>query len=847
MKNKILFLAALLIVASSLNPIFSQAQTSPAANAVTINFFLPGEADKDIGEQIEKAERLIHQLLDIYKKHQQKKTGEKPKEVVTFSAPGWSQKISRKVRSKIIQKLISQWGSRIEIISGNQVWALHQGHLRLISKKDFEKIQKKAETRLDPLLQGQYTKTYDGGKDGNSKLKGNAHQAVAGKYADPNSNSLTPVQAQPGIQLSYLDRSVNPCQDFYHFACGTWIKKNPIPAEYPRWGTFDALARKNKVLLRKLLNQMQEQKAKISSNEAKLSNLYGSCMDKKSVDKEGGKPLFPEIKKIDALSSKKDLAQEIAHLQMLGVPALFNFGSEQDYQNADKMIAALDQGGFALPDRDYYLKKNFAKDRAAYLKHMQKMLELAGESSAQAQQDAGEALAVETALAQIALNRVSQRDPLKVNHKITLSELEKISPDFNWSAYFKAAGTPKFKVLNAADYGFIKNLSAVIRQTRLQNWKSYLKWQLVHAEASALSSAFVNEDFAFFGKRLRGSKKLMPRWERCVNFANNGMGEALGKIYVDKNFPPEAKKEARKLLLEIEKSMNQDIHSISWMDIKTKEQALKKLKAMKNKVGYPKRWRDYSKLQIKKGDNIGNYERAAGFEFKREIGKIGKKTDRSEWQMTPPTVNAYYDPAENDMNFPAGILQPPFYDPKADLSSNLGAIGAVEGHELTHGFDDQGRMYDAKGNLRNWWTPQDASNFKSRAQCLVNQYSQYVVSKDPKDPQKDVKINGKLTLGENTADNGGIHLAYSALERNIISQPQKIGGFTPEQRFFIAWAQTWCANQTEQSKKLQALTDPHSLPEYRANGAVSNMPEFGQAFSCPAKSPMVRQNACRVW
>jgi len=656
-----------------------------------------------------------------------------------------------------------------------------------------------------------------------------------------------PRQSELGIQLSYLDHAVNPCDDFYHFACGTWLKNNPIPPDRSRWGTFDMLGKKNREVLRKILVDAELKKNAADPNSKKLADLYGSCMDKSTIEDKGAKPLRPELERISALNSKKQLAAEVSHLQKIGVSALFSFSSQQDYQDATRMIAAFDQGGFALPDRDYYLKKHFSKDREAYLKHIQKMLELSGESATKAAVDARNTLTIETALAKNSLDRVSQRDPLKVSHKIQIEEFEKLSPSFDWAQYLKNSKAPKFKMLNVADYGFFKDLGNVINQMPLQSWKSYLRWELVHSMAPELSSNFVNEDFAFYGTRLQGQKKLLPRWERCVRFADGGLGFALGKLYVQQYFPPQAKQDAADLLAEIEASMSSDISGLTWMGPETKMKALEKLKAMKNKIGYPKRWRDYSKLAIVQGDNLGNAERSSAFEFHRQLSKIGTPTDRDEWDMTPPTVNAYYDAQENDMNFPAGILQPPFYDPQADVASNLGAIGAVEGHELTHGFDDEGRLYDSQGNLRSWWTPKDAVAFKKRAECLVNQYSQYVVVKDVKDPKKDVKINGKLTLGENTADNGGARLAYAALQNKIASGAQSAGGFTPAQRFFIAWGQTWCQNQTQQSKRLQTLIDPHSSAKYRANGVVSNMPEFRQAFSCPEKSPMVSQNACQVW
>ncbi len=506
-------------------------------------------------------------------------------------------------------------------------------------------------------------------------------------------------------------------------------------------------------------------------------------------------------------------------------------------------VANADQGGLGLPDRDYYLKTDDKSEelRKKYVAHVQKMFELLGDKSDAAAAEAQTVMRIETALAKGSMTRVERRDPKALDHKLTSTELQKLSPDFQWQVYFTKVGLPSLSSLNVAVPNFFKILNQEIAKDSVDDWKTYLRWHLLHANAAQLSSPFLNENFAFYGKTLQGQQELKPRWKRCTEYVDDYLGEALGQAYVEKYFPPKAKEQALTIVNEIRAAMEHDINSLTWMSPATKQQALGKLHAMANKIGYPDKWRDYSKLEIVRGDNLGNVTRARDFEFNRQLGKIGKPVDKGEWDMTAPTVNAYYNPQMNDINFPAGVLQPPAFDPNSDAAPNYGDTGGTVGHELTHGFDDEGRQFDAQGNLRDWWTPEDGKEFEKRASCISDQYSKYVIVDD-------IKINGKLTLGEDVADLGGLLLAYMAWKQDTMNQKlEPTEGLTPEQRFFVGYGQSWCGQVRDESKRLRATVDPHSPEKYRTNGVVSNMPQFQEAFHCKAGQPMVNANRCRVW
>jgi putative endopeptidase len=641
---------------------------------------------------------------------------------------------------------------------------------------------------------------------------------------------------------AFLDKTADPCNNFYQYACGGWRAKNPVPADYARWGRFEELLERNQKVLREIL----EASAAASSRgpiDQKIGDYYASCMDEAAIEKKSLTPLKPELDRIEALKSVSGLPALVARLHALGANALFRFGSQPDIKNSTQNIAVAVQGGLGLPDRDYYLNQDprSVELRAKYLAHVRKMFELAGTPAAAAEAQAKAVLEIETSLAKASLDRVARRDPYKNYHKLTRKELAALSPSFDWNRYFVASAAPAFDSLNVQNPDFIRDVQALLKSESLDNWKAYLTWHLLHTAAPMLPKAFEEEDFDFFRRTLAGQKEQQPRWKRCVSATDADLGEALGQKYVAKNFPPEAKKRMLALVAAIEKAMETDLKDLDWMTPETKKRALEKLHAVANKIGYPDKWRDYTALKIVRGDALGNSLRSNEFAGEYELAKIGKPVDPKEWTMTPPTVNAYYSPSMNNINFPAGILQPPFFDATADDAVNYGGIGAVIAHELTHGFDDQGRKYDAHGNLSDWWTDQDAKEFEKRAQCFVHEYSAFTAVDS-------VKLNGNLTLGENTADNGGLRLAFMALMDTIEGKShEKIEGFTPEQRFFLSWGQVWCQNTTEEQARLRAATDPHSPGEYRVNGVVSNMPEFQKAFACTAGQPMVRQNACRVW
>lgn len=644
--------------------------------------------------------------------------------------------------------------------------------------------------------------------------------------------------------VSSLDKSADPCVDFYQFACGGWIKNNPIPADQAIWSRFGELAERNRTVLRGILENSATA-TKRSANEQKIGDYYASCMDEDSINKKGIAVLKPEFDRIAGMKDKAGLPALLAHFHSEAIDALFGFYSGADFKNAKEVIAQADQGGISLPDRDYYLKDDpkSVELRKAFSEHVAKTFTLLGDAPDKAATEAKAVMGIETALAKGSMDRVERRDPEKVYHKLSQQDWQGLTPSFSFAKYLSDLGTPTFTGLNVASPDFFKALDAELKTVSLDDLKTYLRWHLVRSQVQALPKAFVDEDFNFYGKTLRGTKELQPRWKRCVAAADGDLGEALGQVFVEKYYPPEAKERTLKMVNQLEAALHQDISELPWMSDTTKKQALVKLAAIRNKIGYPAKWRDYSALKIERGDALGNSLRANAFEAHRQLAKIGTPLDKQEWQMTPPTVNAYYDPTENDINFPAGILQPPFYDFKADDALNFGGMGAVIGHELTHGFDDQGALFDPEGNLKNWWTPEDEKAFKERTQCIVDEYDQFVAVDD-------VHVRGKLTLGENTADNGGLRIAHMALMKSLADagkQPEKIDGFTPEQRLFIGWGQIWCQNQTDQMARMLALNNEHSPGNYRANGVVQNMPEFQKAWGCKAGQPMVRANACRVW
>lgn len=648
-------------------------------------------------------------------------------------------------------------------------------------------------------------------------------------------------QRQPVLDVSSMDKSIDPCVDFYTYSCGNWMKKNPIPADQSSWSAYSKLQDETLLQLRGLLESASVADPKRPPVQQKIGDYYSSCMDERRIEAAGAAPLKPALQEIDKLSSKEELADLVARMVDEGV--LFDFSSQQDFRDANQVIAGLDQGGLGLPDRDYYLKDDAKSQqlRKEYVAHVQKMFRLLGDKSELAVQEAETVMRIETGLAKGSLTRVERREPKNLDHKMTNEQLAALSPSFHWDRYFAKVGLGTVPSLNVATPEFFKIMDREIKGEDLDHWKTYLRWHLVHANAAYLSSAFVNANFDFYRRTLRGVEQIQPRWKRCVNYVDNDLGEALGQAYVERYFSPEAKQSALKMVHQIEDAMEHDIKSLPWMSDATKQRALEKLHAVANKVGYPDKWRDYSKLEIVPGDEMGNVTRARNFEFQRDLHKIGKPVDRGEWEMTPPTVNAYYNPQKNDINFPAGVLQPPLFDASSDAAPNYGNTGGTIGHELTHGFDDEGRQFDAQGNLRDWWTADDGKAFVQRASCISDQYAQYTIVDD-------TKINSKLTLGEDVADLGGLILAYMAWKTDTQGQNlQALEGFTPEQRFFIGYAQSWCTNERDETKRLRATVDPHSPEKYRANGVVSNLPEFGQAFHCKPVSPMVRQNACRVW
>jgi len=651
----------------------------------------------------------------------------------------------------------------------------------------------------------------------------------------------------PGLDKRFIDTTADPCQDFFQYACGNFTKLYPIPNDRSAYGTGAMLVEHNERVLHSILDKAAAGGANRTPNEQKIGDAYASCLNVEAINQAGLKPLQAELDRINALKSKDELPALLAHFQLIGVNAFLSFGEQQDFKDARKQIAVVDQGGLGLPERDYYFRTGDApaKTRAQYVQHIANMLKLMGEPEAKAASDAQAIMQLETALAKVSMDITSQREPKNVYHLMPVSELSTLAPGVAWTNFLSASGAPPVTELNVANPEFFKGLNALLASTSLDTIKAYLRWQLINAVPGlALPAAFDEEKFDFYGRKMRGQPEQRARWKRCVQATDAGLGEAIGQVFVAQEFSPANKQATLQMVNDIEAAMDQDIDTLDWMSPATKVKAKEKLHAVADKIGYPDHWRDYSTLTIVRDDAYGNTMRATEFEARRQLAKIGKPVDRGEWGMSPATVDAYYNPSMNDINFPAGILQPPFYASNATDAENYGHVGGIVGHELTHGFDDEGRQFDANGNLQDWWTAEDGKKFDQKADCEVKEYGNFVVVDD-------VKINGKLTLGENTADNGGLRLAYMAFladaKRKGIDLSAKQDGYTPAQQFFLGHGQNWCGATRPEQLRLQVQTDPHSPRTFRVNGVVQNMPEFGAAFGCKPGQPMMPANACRVW
>lgn len=670
--------------------------------------------------------------------------------------------------------------------------------------------------------------------------------AGAAGFAQSSSNDKKDDKPAPGFSLDNIDKTADPCVDFYQYACGNWLKKTEIPADRSSWASFTELDERNLGIERGILEKAAAGGASRDGIDQRIGDLYGSCMDEKTVEAKGFTPVKPELDRVAAIQDKGALIEELARLDLNGTSALFNFYSSPDPHNAEMMIAFIDQGGLSLPDRDYYIKDDarMVDMRKHLTDYIVEAFTLTGQSPEQAAESAKTILRFETALAQASMDRTTRRDPKNRDHKMTRDEAIALAPNFQLNRYFTTLDAPSFSALNVSNPDFFRKVNETLAGESLDSLKTYVSWRIIRNAAPWLSQPFVEADFKM-RQALGGQKQIQDRWKRCVSLVDQDLGEALGQRYVDLTFGADGKKRMLKMVDALEASLHNDIEDLSWMSPDTKKQAEMKLQAIRNKIGYPDKYRDYSSIVIKRDDLIGNIERADRFETKRDIAKIGKPVDRTEWGMTPPTVNAYYNPPFNEIVFPAGILQPPFFDKNMDDAVNFGGIGLVIGHELTHGFDDQGRKYDPQGNLRDWWTEQDGKEFEKRVSCVADEYSNFVAVDD-------LHLNGRLTLGENTADNGGARIALMALERMIAEdktgkEGEKIDGYTPEQRFFLGFGRVWCEKRRPEYLRTQVTTNPHSPGKFRVDGVVQNMPEFQKAWGCKAGQPMVAENACHVW
>ncbi|MET0646744.1 MAG: M13 family metallopeptidase [Pyrinomonadaceae bacterium] len=660
-------------------------------------------------------------------------------------------------------------------------------------------------------------------------------------------NGAGKTEALPGFDLASIDRGASACQDFNQFANGGWRAANQIPAAYARWGRFEQLSERNNEQLHGILEGLAKRKnLKSGSNEQKLADFYSACMDEASVEAQGAKPLEPELARIAAIRDIGGVQEEVARFHAHRIPALFGFGAVQDYKNSQAIIAQAVQGGLGLPDRDYYTNDNerSRKIREEYVAHVARTFQLLGDNAESAAAAARTVMSVETRLAENSASRVQQRNPEARYNPKTKAQLLELTPHFDWGLYFRNIGLPEVAKINVGHPPYFAALDRMLTEVPVEDWKTYLRWHLANAASNTLSAKFVEESFNFNGRFLNGTQEQLPRWKRCVASTDRALGEALGQLYIDRTFTPQAKARAQEMVKNLVAALREDLQTLSWMGDETRRRAIAKLDAFVRKIGYPDRWRSYEPLQVGRGAYYNNTVSVGQFDFRRNLGKIGKPIDRAEWGMSPPTVNAYYNASMNEIVFPAGILQPPFFGERADDAFNYGGIGAVIGHEMTHGFDDSGSKFDADGNLVMWWTPEDFKKFNERTDCIVKQFDAFEV-------EPGLNQNGKLVVGESVADLGGLTVAYAAYKKSLEGKPRPktIAGFTPEQRFFLGWAQVWAQNIRPEAARQRVATDSHPLGRFRVNGPLSNMPAFAEAFQCKAGDAMVRppDRRCQIW